>query len=87
MAPIGRHVSQAQRLEEGFGSMSEMGSIVVTDVIAVMSSTVEAFLFVACRQRRSLDKLEMTEAVLEMTEAVLEMTECAMTAGRIRQTR
>lgn len=24
MAPIGRHVSQAQRLEEGFGSMSEM---------------------------------------------------------------
>jgi hypothetical protein len=67
MAPIGRHVSQAQRLEEGFGSMSEMGSIVVTDVIAVMSSTVEAFLFVACRQRRSLDKLEMTEAVPGMT--------------------
>jgi len=67
MAPVGRHLSQAQRLE-GFGAMAEKGAIALTDVIAVMSSAVETSLFVACRQKRSLDKLEMTEAALDMME-------------------
>jgi len=86
MAPIGRHVSQAQRLEEGFGSMSEMGSIAVKGPMPVISAAQRSLSSDLCwRHATNRDvstSLDMTEEVLGMTGYPVAIREMGATAER-----